>query len=215
MRKSKVLMIVLMLAMCVVACKSTGSQNNSEAAEKSLYEHGLDVIALMVESARSEEYLQVYTGSEELIEIINGIGAGDFTKPKAVYEVKVPNVVLWEVADFIKMGDLSEGLQKSLEGKMLGAVATRINALSGANNLAATSVCSMGKVFVKKDLSENVIYIYTYENAVPVAVTFTAGEGGAASAGGNFIVHEGFGCGSAEEIKEFLGAGEVTEVTME
>lgn len=212
MRNSKVLMVVLMLVICLAACKTAELQNSDEVTEKSLYEHGLDVIALMVESARSEEYLQVYTGSEDLIEIIKGIGEGDFTKPKAVYEVMVPNMVLWELADYVKMSDLSEGLRKSLEGKMLGALATRINALSGANNLAATSVCSMGKVFVKKDLSENVIYIYTYENAVPVAVTFTAGEDGAVSAGGNFIVHEEFTCGSAEEIKAFLGAGEVTEI---
>ena len=64
-------------------------------------------------------------------------------------------------------------------------------------------------------LSEDVIYIYTFEKGYPVAVTFTVGENGAVSAGGNFVMYEEFTCGSSEEVQEFFcefGAS-VTEVT--
>lgn len=205
-----VLTIVIVMSLC-----GCGNKSAIKVSEKSLYEHGLDVVSLMVEAARSESYLQVYTGSDELLEIVKTIGEGEFTVPKVVYAVKLPVKMLWELTDYIKMGDLSEELTNALNGKMLGALVTRINALSGANYLAATSVCTMGKTFVKSDLTEDVIYIYVYEDATPVAITFTVGEGGAVSASGTFIIHDEFTCGSAEEIKDFLGGGEVTEVTME
>lgn len=48
------------------------------------------------------------------------------------------------------------------------------------------------------------IYLYTYENAFPVAVTFTVGEDGSVSASGIFVLYEEFTCGSAEEIEAFF-----------
>lgn len=38
-----------------------------------------------------------------------------------------------------------------------------------------------------------------------MAVTFTVGENGAVSAGGNFIMYEEFTCGSLNEVQEFFG----------
>ena len=81
----------------------------------------------------------------------------------------------------------------------------------------ASSVCTVGKTFVNENATEDVIYLYTYENALPVAVTFTIGEDQAVSASGVFVMYDGFTCGSADEIKSFFSdiIVDVTEVQPE
>ena len=61
------------------------------------------------------------------------------------------------------------------------------------------------------------IYLYTYENARPVAVTFSVGENQAVSASGMFIMYDGFTCGSAAEIESFFSdiSVDVSEVVPE
>lgn len=60
------------------------------------------------------------------------------------------------------------------------------------------------------------IYLYTYDNAKPVAITFTVGEDGSVSASGTFVMYDKFNCGSVEEIKAFFSDlnVEVIEVDM-
>ena len=73
------------------------------------------------------------------------------------------------------------------------------------------------KTFVSENAFENVINIYVYEGAAPVAVTFTLGEDQTVSATGTFLLYDGFTCGSAEEIKAVFSdiTVQVTEVVPE
>lgn len=208
MRKWLAVVLSVVMMMSVVACGS-GEQTTSG---NSLYEQGLSVVSLMAEMIRSEEYVQLYTGSSEILEIVQGIGTGDYGKPKAVYALTVSDETLLGMAELNNV-NLSEKLKSSLKSRVLGSLITRINGMSGVSNLAASSVCTMGKTFVNKDVTENQIYIYTYENAKPVAVTFTMGEAGSVSASGTFVLYDEFTCGSAEEIKAFFNEFEM-EVTV-
>ena len=54
----------------------------------------------------------------------------------------------------------------------------------------AASVCTAGKKFVCRDITEHCIYLYTFENGTPIAVVFGKGEDGAASASGYFILDD-------------------------
>ena len=94
---------------------------------------------------------------------------------------------------------------------------TQINGMSGVENLAASSVCTVSKIFVNENVADDVIYLYTYDDAVPVAVTFTVGEDQAVSANGVFVMYDQFTCGSSDEIKEFFSdiSVDVTEVQPE
>lgn len=61
---------------------------------------------------------------------------------------------------------------------------------------------------------ENPIYLYTYENGNPVAVTFIAGEDGAVSASGTFVICDALTFESAEDVEAFFEEVEVeVEVT--
>ena len=61
------------------------------------------------------------------------------------------------------------------------------------------------------------IYLYTYDNAVPAAVTFSVGEDHTISANGIFVLYDKFADGSADEIKSSFSniKVEVTEVSPE
>lgn len=213
MKMKKWLSAVLALVM-IMSLSACGSKE--EVSGKSLYDHGLDVVSLMVEATRSEAYVEIYTGSDAIMEVLQGIGEGDFTSPKAVYSITADDEVILGTANLGNLDGVSEDLQSALVSKVYGTLITQLNGLSGVEKLAASSVCTMGKTFVDNSVTDNVIYLYTYENALPVAVTFTVGEGGAVSAGGTFIMYEEFTCGSAEEIKAFFSEFdvEVNEMTV-
>ena len=121
------------------------------------------------------------------------------------------------MAELSNLGDASEELKSYLTQRVMASLMSQINAMSGVENLAASSVCTVGKTFVSESATENVIYIYAYEDTAPVAVTFTLGEDHTVSASGTFIFYDGFTCGSAEEIQGVFSdiAVNVTEVTPE
>ncbi|MBP3634132.1 MAG: hypothetical protein J6J43_06135 [Oscillospiraceae bacterium] len=196
--------LVLILLLGLSAC----------SREASLYEHGLDVVQLLSEMAQSEECIGVYTADEDVSSVVHMIGAQDHWAPKAVYAVSVSEEVLATVAELENM-DVSEEVQAVLKHRVIGSLIPQINAAAGANALAATSICTAGKTFVCEACKTDVIYIYTYENAAPAAVTFVVGEDGTVSANGTFIVNENFSCSTAEDVKAHFGdiAVEVTQIT--
>lgn len=208
----------LLFALGLSACGSS-ERSESPTETRSLYAQGLEIVRLMSEMTQSEEYIDIFTGSGEIKSVIQTISVGDYTTPKAVYAISVPDESLAAMAGLHHLDDASEGLQTFLTQKILGSLTTQINAMGGVEKLAASSVCTVGKTFANADTNENVIYLYTYENAAPIAVTFTAGEDQTVSAGGVFVLYDGFSCDSADEIKTFfrdrISTAEVTEVLPE
>ena len=193
------LSVIMLLSLC--ACGETAS---TKEAEKSLYEHGLDVIAVMSEMTQLESYVETYTGSGEIKEIVKSIGEGDYTTPKAVYAITASAEQIAAYADVDALEGASDALQKTMENKFIVALISQVNGRAGAMNLAAASVCTAGKTFVTDEISESVIYLYTYENGRPISVTFTCGEDSTVSASGTFMMYDEFPCDSMEEIEEFF-----------
>ena len=213
--KKSILAVILSLVM-ILSLSACG--NNTENAEtKSLYAQGLEVIKLMSEMTQTGEYVDILAGSSEITSIIQGISTGDYSNPKAVYAISITDSNLAAMAGFNNLGNASNGLKSFLMQRMLGSLMTQINGKSGMANLAAASVCTVGKTFVNENATKDIIYLYTYENAVPVAVTFTIGENQAVYASGVFVMYDVFTFGSADEIKSlFFGIDvDVTEVLPE
>lgn len=204
------------MAISLCACGGNNASGNS-VSDKSLYDQGLEVISLMAEAASAEEYVAAYTGNPEIMEIIQNIGNGDYATPTAVYSLSVSDEVLLSMLGLENPNGISAELKDNLLSRAFGSLITQINGYAGVNSLAASSVLTLGKSFVDSSLTEDVIYIYTFENALPVAVSFTVGENGSVSAGGNFIMYEEFTCGSVAEVQEFFSefGAEVTEVEVE
>ena len=109
----------------------------------------------------------------------------------------------------------SKDLKELLLQRVLGSLMTQINGLSGVENLAAASVCTVGKTFVNENADHDVIYLYTYEDAKPVAVTFLVGENKTVSANGVFVMYDEFLYDSIEEIKAFFSDIEIEVVEVQ
>lgn len=204
-----VLTIILGLAACGVAQEATES--------KSLYAHGLDVIGMLSEMTSSESLIGIYTANSEIKDIILALGDHSYETPDAVYAITIPEETLMGMAELSNLGNASDELKSFLTQRVMSSLMSQINAMSGVENLAASSVCTVSKTFVSENATENVIYIYVFDGTAPVAVTFMLGEDHTVSATGTFIFYDGFTCGSAEEIQRVFSDIEVnvTEVTPE
>lgn len=213
MKKKIVFVLVLSMLLALSACGIASEKKDS----KSLYAHGLDVIDMLSEMTRSENYIGIYTANSEIKDIILELGKHTYETPSAVYAITVPKDTLTGMAELSNLEGASEELKNYLLQRVMASLMSQINAMSGVENLAASSVCTVGKTFVSENATENVIYIYVYEGTVPVAVTFTLGEDHTVSATGTFIFYDGFTYGSAEEIRNVFSdiAVNVAEVMPE
>lgn len=216
MKRKIALLLVLLLVVL------TGCQQQEKAVEepqaKPLRERGAELVGLMAEMAGSPYYAQAYTENSGITETLDGVGDGDFSEPEGVYSIHFPEEALntlLESAGLTGLDGLSEGLRENLKARAFGALPTQINAMAGAETLAAASICTANEVFVDKGVTDNLIYLYVYEDAVPAVVVFLPGEDGAVSATGTLLLYDGFSLGSLEEIQGLLGplGAEVAEVT--
>lgn len=208
--------VITILAVMLCACAGTkkaanGETNSTETEEKSLYEQGLDVVALMTEMVQSEDYVSMMTSSAEMQELALEVGDGDYTTPAKVYKIAIPEDylnslltgVLEEEQDILS--GMSDSLYDYLNQKMTMSMANQISAQSGVNALALSSVLTVSKTFVSKELQKDSLYLYTFDNGYPVLVSFSMGEGGAVTATGNFLIDTKWAFESIEDVKEMLG----------
>lgn len=203
--KTTALALVLIMAVCLCAC---GKQTRE--SDKTLYSQGLDTIALMNEMTHAQGYLELYAGNGDIMKVVGKMRAGDYSKPSAVYSISANSEELVNMFAPGSLDGMSEELKNTVCQKVFYSLVTQINGMSGAAGLAASSVCVAQKTFVNKELESDLIYLYTYENALPVAVVFTKGEDGAATASGSFIVYDGFVCASADEVESNFSGFELS-----
>ncbi|MGI5976310.1 MAG: hypothetical protein ACOX68_01245 [Candidatus Limivicinus sp.] len=178
----------LILSLLLCGCGGT------ETKDSSLLQEGLEVADLMREMAESEEYLAASTGSAELRKKIDEALEESYTdeEPEAVYELKISPEDIISAAAGGDGGDMSPELRAALTARGSAALASHINARGGAELLAAASLCMAEKSFVNTEFSGSTVYLYMFENSVPVMVSFTAGDDGAVTATGSFILTEDF-----------------------
>ncbi len=210
MRKSRNIIWTLLIIFCLTAC------GKEKTFEDLLYDKGLEVISLLDEMAKNEEYLNLFTMQSDIKNIVGNIAAGDYTQPESVYKIDIPLENIDSLyAEVVQSDEMSEGLKRAIERKMRGAVITQINALGGAEQLAASSILTAGKQFVCEGLETDLMYLYIYEDSAPVAVYFTVDEDYTVYASGNYLTYKDLTTNSTEEIVtlfENMGAI-VTEIT--
>ncbi len=174
-------------------------------SDKSLYEHGMDVVTDMYALASDSDYAEAMLGSanDEMAEIIEHISEGDNTAPTGVYEIGPAEEVLEELLDSADI-KLTEEQEDIIAARLHGSVASQINAGYGVAAIAASSAFSGSKLFVTTEEVNGMMYLYVFEDAFPVLVTFVQGEDGATSASGTFLLGEGFDELDGKELTEQL-----------
>ena len=164
----------------------------------------MQIVSMLEEIAESEEYLSIYSADPELLDIIDTFAEGDHSDPKTIYRLTLSEETVKSLCGTDVLTSLSPKLQDFLEGRVQASIINIANARGGSTVLAATSICTVGRTFASDEITADTIYLYTFENAVPVAVSFTVGEGNTVSASGTFLIAEELNTGSPESIKEFF-----------
>ena len=193
----------LIISLTLILCLSMAVGCAGQAAE-SLYDRGMELIKSMAEMAKSEDYLAIMTGNSALTEALASVQAGSYGTPEAVYTIPLKPSYLEEMAEGAAMPALTDSLKDVIKDKTAGAFISQINALAGAQNLAAASVVAAGTTFMDGTVAEPVVYLYIFADGAPAAVTFIPGEGGAVSASGMFLLYDGVDYHSREDVQNFF-----------
>ena len=173
------------------------------AGGKSPVEHGMEVVGLMDELVGNRDYLSALSGNSEVLEIAAELDAGSYETYRSVYRI-IPDA--GRIRESLGLADvtMSDGLRTYFDNGALASVITKINAAQGLNETVASSVCTAGRKFVCKDITEHCIYLYTFENGTPIAVVFGKGDDGAVSASGYFILDEDADLRSLEDVQKLF-----------
>ncbi len=199
--KRKVFPLIAAMATILIMTGCDKDKADEKASDlQSLYDNGIEIISVMEEMTGSDVYAELYSLSSEISDLAAEIAGGDYSTQPYVYEIncRAHSLMLNE------LNSLPDNLKELVENRFDSALASQINARESADAVAAGSVFTADKIFVADKDTESCIYLYTYENAYPVMVSFTAGDGGAVYAKGVYIFNKDLKNASEEEINEFL-----------
>jgi len=156
------------------------------AEEKTLADHGMDVIALLMQKASSPAWLQAYTQAPEIISLAEELGTVDYSQPVHIYALTLD----FSQSDSELMPifeELPEPLRTEVLRSLPGMVPALLNGQQGSAAQAASSMLTTSKLFVYPELAEGVIYLYDFDARDPMMVSFTIGEDGAVQASGTVL----------------------------
>lgn len=197
---------IIVLSLIINMIANLNLKQSEISSDKTIYEHGLDVVAMLEEIAHSDEYIQAFSGSKDIMNTIKSISKGTYTMPQTVYKITFDMDNVLKTSDILDLENASDTLITNLKGRVLNSIITGINSRSGVTALAATSVCATGKTFISNELQEEMIFLYTFSDAAPIAVAFTPGENNTVTASGNFLLYDELSAGSVQELLEYFGA---------
>lgn len=198
MKKKFIVILTVIMILSLTAC-------GTKKEQVSIYEQGLEVVALMDEMADSQSYVQMFTGNMQISEVIQSNTSGDYSELLVVYEVVLKNDnFLGLLGNDETQESMSDELKEIISKKINASVITQLNAYGGSENLAASTICTAGISFVNSEVKEDVIYIYVYENTAPVAVMFLQEGNDIVSANGTFMFGEEFINLTEEGISELF-----------
>ena len=186
--------------------KAAESEERPEGTEgTSLYERGLAMIQRMDAMAGSDAYSGMMSSSSEVLDILDAISAGDYTKPRVVYAMKIrePETLDIALAYGNDIASLPEELKQPLRHRLVAAVPSMMSSFNGASSLAAVSLVTSEDFFLDGDVTGENLYIYVYDGDYCASVLFSARGEGIVSASGMFICNDG--------LKEVTDEGAFTE----
>jgi len=187
-------LVAVMLLVTLASC-------NRNAA--SLVEYGENVVSLMSEMLESENYISLYNLPASCDETLSDLREGDYSKAIAVYDLSIPESELLESFDAnVDKESFPEELYKYVCSSAYTSFATRVNQKSGVEAVATSAAFSARKSFLNKEMNENRMYLYVFENGRPVLVTFTPGENGSFVAAGCFLISDALVTDNERSIAE-------------
>lgn len=178
----------------------TGSSCGGQVQGRTVKECGAAVIALMADMVQCESYASLYSTAPVYDETVAILRSGDYEKPTAVYALSVPEDELMDIDE----STVSDTLADYLHSAACLSFASRINQYSGVEPLAVSTMYAAQMTFVTSELTDSIIYLYTFANGAPIAVSFLPGEDHTVRAVGYFLLCDALLTDSAQSIESSL-----------
>ena len=201
--------IIMVLALGGCGGKSNGIDGNSDEtksgadtiADNIEINKGYEMIALLKEMVLSESYNNMIGTPSSIMELREKISGFDYDKASAIYLVEVEDDFYDAIIQLagVKGEPLSGELAGYVDKKYTLNMSNQLNSKYGVETLAASSIYSVTDCMYDNTLSENVCYLYVYDNAYPVLTCFVAGEDGAVMCGANYIMDDEMVCEDEEK----------------
>lgn len=203
----KIILVSLTIALCLsVFWGCADVSGTKDESSTSLVDAGKTVINLMSEMINSEEYQQMLTPSvSSYDDVISKLRNIDYDTPSAIYEINIQTDYIFDTLGLDEQA-LSTTLWEYINDSAHVSLATQINAQVGPEAVAISSIFSAQLCFVNNEVVENTLYLYTYDHAYPIAVSFVIGEDGAVRAIGYFIINDSLNSAQIENIRAALPA---------
>lgn len=181
-----------------------------------LYDKGLAVVATLAGELNGE-YVGYFI-STEVAKLAEELAEQDYSDPVCVYELKYADGGLKRFLLTVTGDDIPQEVMDRMGG--FTYLANMLNGRKGTDYLALSSILTATELFVNETVTQDAAYLYFYEDAYPVLVSYQAGEDGAVYAVGSFLFSDTLkerGTDGLDELLEdfrmFSGALEITQVT--
>lgn len=189
---------VILLALMLVTA--------SAYADETLADRAVALVQTCDALAGDESYCDAMTASGGTIgELLHTWAEGNHDQPRLIIHADTSDAASMVAALY---GDedaplLSETALAALSKKYPASLPSMLNATSGAEVLAATTVATAGTIFAS-DVQGSGMFVLLYDGAVPAAVTWYA-ENGAVSMQACFLAVDALtACQTAEEVNNLL-----------
>lgn len=197
--------------LCTLCGCQNGKTNEQPEAPKvsSLYEEGAALVSDMQALANDAAYIKLMSSATDIKQNIETVASCNYDKPSGVYSISnikdVSKAAL--LISGLQNGSLSETADRYIQNSAGAQLANILIArFGGAHNLAASSVIMTSSCFYNPDCTEIKVYIYAYDDAYPVIVSFIPGKNGAVSARASCMLVDSVRGAGKDKINEFLGS---------
>lgn len=181
MNKTKLISVLLLIGLLLSLCackKETADENKDEirkASKNEMYELGLDLVSVLDEMVKSEDYASIMsTGA--LDEVISQVNTDGYDKPSHVYSLKLPSsdelLGMANLDNNENWNALSDTLKDQLKNRLNFSVF-----ITSVNNARGSKIVAFSSAYIATDYCEDkklqdIVYLYFFEDGTPIAVTF-------------------------------------------
>lgn len=187
---------ILLIACFFVSCFF------SFAKEKSIYNHGLELVQELEKMSQSENYISCFfsSGKDFWSEKKDQFKLSKIVK---CYQLDLNSENLIKMLSMMDSAEIDSVVMEMLEKKASGSfLPSMLNSRIGVIPLSLASVLTTSKIFDSSELKKNTNYIYVFENSYPIFVSFEKGEDKAVLAIANYILIDELINTDIETLKE-------------
>lgn len=181
-----------------------GSVFSVFAKEKSIYNHGLDLVQELEKMSQSENYISCFfsSGKDFWSEKKDQFKLSKIVK---CYQLDLNSENLIKMLSMMDSAEIDSVVMEMLTKKVSGSFySSMLNSRIGTIPMALSSILTTSKIFDSSELKKSTNYVYVFDNSYSIFVSFVKGEDKAVLATANYILIDELINADIENLKKEL-----------